>query len=227
MKTPKALVRGSLISVGRRLPARALPDLRTALGYIELGQWLVSQPGSPRPRVFKKRDDLYAYALTYVHASAPLYLEFGVAEGESMRWWSGHLRGDSARLVGFDSFEGLPENWRPGLAQGHFATNGPPQIDDRRVSFEVGWFEKTLAAFDPPDHDQLIVNVDSDLYSSARTVLAWLEPHLRPGTLIYFDELPDHDHELRAFFESLAANERRVTPLGMAAGGVHWLLRYE
>lgn len=227
MKTPKAFVRGSLISVGRRLPTRALADLRAVLGYIELGQWLVSQPGSPRPRVFRTRQDLYAYALGYVHASQPLYLEFGVAEGESMRWWSRHLRGNSARLVGFDSFEGLPENWRPGIAQGHFATSGPPQIDDPRVSFEVGWFEKTLSAFDPPPHDQLIVNVDSDLYSSARTVLTWLEPHLRPGALIYFDELPDHDHELRALFESLAANERRVTPLGMADGGVHWLLRYE
>jgi hypothetical protein len=227
MSTIKTLVRSSLIAVGRRLPASALADLRAALGYVELGQWLVSQPGSPHPRVFKTRQELYAYALTYVHASRPLYLEFGVAEGESMRWWSRHLKGDSARLVGFDSFEGLPESWRPGLAKGHFATNGPPQIDDPRVSFEVGWFEKTLSAFDPPDHDQLIVNVDSDLYSSARTVLAWAEQHLRPGTLIYFDEMPDHDHELRAFFESLAANERRVTPLGIAAGGVHWLLRYE
>lgn len=227
MEKLRTLARGSLISVGRRLPARAPAELRSVLGYMELGQWLVSQPGSPRPRVFRNRQGLHGYGLGYVQASQPLYLEFGVAAGDSMRWWSKHLSGDSARLVGFDSFEGLPENWRPGLAQGHFATGGPPRIDDPRVSFEVGWFEKTLSAFDPPQHDQLIVNVDCDLYSSTRTVLDWLEPYLRPGTLIFFDELPDHDHELRAFFESLAANERRVTPLGMAYGGLHWLLRYE
>ena len=41
------------------------------------------------------------------------------------------------------------------------------------------------------------------------------------------DELPDHDHEMRAFFESLAISRRSVTPLAVADGGLHWLLRYE
>lgn len=227
MRTSTVIARRSLLSIGRRLPTRTLADLRSVLGYMELGHWLANQPGYPRPRVFNTRKDLYAYALTQIHGSQPLYLEFGVYEGESLRWWSQHLKDDSARLVGFDSFEGLPEDWRPGLDQGRFATNGPPQIDDPRVSFVVGWFDKTLPAYNPPEHDQLVVNIDCDLYSSARTVLAWLEPHLRPGTLVYFDELPDHDHELRAFFESLAANGRSVTPLAVANGGLHWLLRYK
>ena len=48
-----------------------------------------------------------------------------------------------------------------------------------------------------------------------------------PGTIVYFDELPDHDHELRAFFESQAANDHSVTPLAVANGGQHWLLRYK
>lgn len=91
----------------------------------------------------------------------------------------------------------------------------------------VGWFDDTLADYKPPEHDQLIVNVDSDLYSSARTVLSWLEPHVAQGTLVYFDELPDRDHEMRAFLESLAANGRSVTPLGAANGGLHWLFRYD
>ena len=227
MQSSIPIVRRTLISIGRRLPARMLADVRSVLGYMELGHWLASQPGYPRPRALGTREHLYAHALTHIRGSRPLYLEFGVYKGASIRWWSQHLKGDSARLVGFDSFEGLPENWRPGHDEGHFATNGPPQIDDPRVSFVVGWFDKVLPAYDPPEHDQLVVNIDCDLYSSARTVLAWLEPHLRPGTLVCFDELPDHDHELRAFFESLAANDRFVTPLAMANGGVQWLLRYE
>jgi hypothetical protein len=48
---------------------------------------------------------------------------------------------------------------------------------------------------------------------------------LRPGTLVYFDELPDSHHEMRAFLESLAKSGRRVTPLGFS--GWHWLFRYE
>ena len=89
----------------------------------------------------------------------------------------------------------------------------------------MGWFDDTLPGYKPPEHDQLVVNIDCDLYSSARTVLAWVEPHLRPGTLVHFDELPDSHHEMRAFLESLAKSGRRVTPLGYS--GWHWLFRYE
>ena len=109
-----------------------------------------------------------------------------------------------ARLVGFDSFEGLTEDWRPGLGTGHFATGEPPKIDDDRVSFEVGWFDDTLSKFEIPEYDQLIINVDSDLYSSAVRVLTWAEPYLMEGTRIYFDEFPDRDHEMRAFNELAA-----------------------
>jgi hypothetical protein len=37
-----------------------------------------------------------------------------------MRWWSRNLSEPGAKLVGFDSFEGLPEDWRSGVAAGHF-----------------------------------------------------------------------------------------------------------
>ncbi len=158
-----------------------------------------------------------------VTGSRPLYLEFGVYEGRSMRWWSGHLTAPDASLVGFDSFEGLPEDWRPGLGTGTFSTGRIPQIDDPRVSFQVGWFDDTLPKFDIPEHDQLVVNVDSDLYSSAVTVLGWVEPYLRPGTLLYFDEFPDRDHEMRAFAELRARSARTFTPIGIAHGGIHWL----
>jgi hypothetical protein len=66
-----------------------------------------------------------------------LYLEFGVFEGRSMRGWSSHLTASGAHPIGFDSFEGLPEDWRPGLGTGHFATGQPPDIADPRVRFVV------------------------------------------------------------------------------------------
>src|ERR1022692_1222074 len=163
MQTPIVAARRSLLSIGRRVPTSRLADLRCALGYVELGNWLATQPSVPRPPVLGTRKELYALALTHIRGSRPLYLEFGVYEGESLRWWSQHLAGDSARLVGFDSFEGLPEDWRPGHGQGYFATNGPPSIDDPRVSFVVGWFDETLSDYKPPEHDQLIVNIDCDL----------------------------------------------------------------
>jgi hypothetical protein len=170
--------------------------------------------------------DLFAVALSRVEGERPLYLEFGVYKGRSMRWWSEHLRAPGATLVGFDSFEGLPESWRPGLESGHFQTGRPPDIDDPRVHFVTGWFDDTVPGFVLPEHDQLIINIDCDLYSSAATVMRTLEPSIVPGTLIYFDELPDRDHEMRALFESLARSGMTVEPIGFARGGLAWLFRY-
>lgn len=76
------------------------------------------------------------------------------AKGWSLRWWIENLTAPGARFVGFDSFEGLPEGWRPDYPPGTFNVDGmPPPIPDLRVSFEVGFFEETLAGFAMPDHD--------------------------------------------------------------------------
>jgi hypothetical protein len=220
------MVRRSLLAIGRRLPPPAFASLRVALGWLELGRWLADQPGAPRPpQEFESKFELYNYALTQLTDARVLYLEFGVYEGKTLRWWAEHLTDPSSRFVGFDSFEGLPEDWRPGGAVGEFRTAGPPSIDDSRVSSVVGWFDDSLPDYKPPEHEQLVLNVDCDLYSSARTVLEWAEPYLRSGTLVFFDELVDSHHEMRAFVESLAKSGRHVTPLGYS--GWRWLFRYE
>lgn len=218
-----AATRVALLHVGRHATPAQLEGLRSVLGYLELGCWLHREhPGSP-PELAASKFALFEVAHRHITGRAPLYLEFGVFEGRSMRWWSRHLSQPGATLVGFDSFEGLPEDWRHDMRTGHFRTGEPPQIDDSRVSFQVGWFDDTLPQFTVPDHDQLIVNVDSDLYSSALTVLRWAEPYVRPGTLIYFDEFCDRDHERRAFSEWQARSPYRFRPLGFAEGGVSWL----
>jgi hypothetical protein len=211
-------IRLALLRAGRWLRPRQLANLRSVLSYLELGAGLDS-----RPHVVADDLALFDVALRRLDAKRPLYLEFGVYEGRSLRWWAEHLDNPDARFVGFDSFEGLPEDWRPGLGTGHFKTGSPPRIDDDRVSFVVGWFDQTLPTFEMPDHDQLVVNIDCDLYASADTVLRWLEPHLRPGTLLYFDEFPDRDHEMRAFLEFQARSAHRCVPVAIGRGGMHWL----
>jgi hypothetical protein len=224
--TVRALAHRGLLATGRLLPARGFQHLHDALAWVELGRWLADQPGTTgAPTEFGSKEELFAHALAHVRGTRTQYLEFGVYAGNSLRWWAEHLTEPSARFVGFDSFEGLPEDWRHDIRQGEFRTAGPPLIDDPRVSFVVGWFDDTLPKYELPPCDQLIVNIDSDLYSSAQTVLDWLEPHLRPGTLVYFDELVDCHHELRAFVESLTKSGRRVTPLGFHRW--NWLFRYE
>jgi hypothetical protein len=205
---------------GRRLQRRA----ETLDRFTAMGSWAATV-GDRLPRHWHDRYDLFREAMRHVKGEAPLYLEFGVYQGDTLRWWTENIPAPNARFVGFDSFEGLPEDWHDHAKAGMFAVDTVPEPPDPRASFEVGWFDQTVPAFEPPPHDQLIVNIDSDLYSSAVVVLNELEPYLVPGTLIYFDELGDINHELRAWREFLERTKMRVEALGMANGGINWLFR--
>jgi hypothetical protein len=217
----RSVVRRAFLQAGRRVRPAHLVNLNKVLGYLEAGRWLASEQA--RPEMVDHQFALFEIIRRKVVGLAPLYLEFGVFEGKSMRWWSRNLSEPGAKLVGFDSFEGLPEDWGPRNPAGTFKTDGPPHIDDSRVSFQVGWFEETLPRFTVPEHDQMVLNVDCDLYSSASTVLRWVEPYLRPGTFIYFDEFPDRDHEMKAFYELCARSSLRFKPVAIANGGSNWL----
>jgi hypothetical protein len=132
-----------------------------------------------------------------------LYLEFGVAEGASMRYWSRLLDNPESRLHGFDSFEGLPEDWAFGWQAGCFSVQGkPPEFDDPRVELFTGWFTDTLPYYVwPESYEKLVVCIDCDLYSSASYVLGAIEERISPGTVLYFDEFHHYADELRAFDE--------------------------
>jgi hypothetical protein len=219
----RPIVRGNLVRVGRRLSPAHLMRVRSILSYLEVGHWLSLVADGSEVRQAQDRFGVFSVALEHLRADRTVYLEFGVFEGETLRWWSAALGSPQARFFGFDSFEGLPERWR-GLSAGAFGTDAIPVIEDERVSLIVGWFEDTLPQFELPPYDQLIVNIDSDLYTSARTILTWLESRLRPGDLISFDEFADRDHEMRALFEFLVASQIRVRPLAIGGGGEQLLL---
>jgi hypothetical protein len=70
-------------------------------------------------------------------------------------------------------------------------------------------FEKTLPAFQIPEHDQLVVTLDADLYSSTRLALEQLAPAIRIGTILYFDELSRVEHEPAAFLDFMLSHRRR------------------
>lgn len=117
------------------------------------------------------------------------YLEFGVYRGESLRAWCALNRDPRSRFVGFDSFEGIPVQWRA-RPRGYFDVGGQvPAIADPRVRFVKGWFNETLpqALGDLAPGGTILVHIDSDLYSSALyclTVLAF-----RLGSFhVMFDE---------------------------------------
>ena len=183
--------------------------LNAAVNYLEAGRWVRAHGFGDVPRV-RSRLDVFEAIARDVRDEHVLYLEFGVYEGDSMRWWSKNLVHPDTQLHGFDSFEGLPEGWSLGEKAGHFSTEGRvPVLDDARVRFVKGWFEDTLRSYEPPAHDRLVAVLDADLYSSTAFVLEWLRERIQPGTYLYFDEFHDRNHELRAFDEFLRRSEIR------------------
>lgn len=133
-------------------------------------------------------------------------LEFGVFSGTTLRRIAAQ-RGDGA-VHGFDSFEGLPEDWRAGFGAGTFGVAAPPEVDG--ADLVVGWFADTLPRFlaEHPGPVDLL-HLDADLYSSTRTVLDAVAPRLRPGSVLVFDEYLNHPGweagEHRAWTEFVAA----------------------
>lgn len=98
-------------------------------------------------------------------------------------------------------------------------------IDDPRVSFFKGWFDETLSHYALPPHKQLFINLDADLYSSTKTVLHFLKPHILPGTYLYFDEFQSREHEPKAFCELLAETGWKFEVVAATRGLSHVLFQ--
>ena len=155
-----------------------------------------------------KRYDLYRHVLRAEGLDGPIrYLEFGVAGGESFRWWTDHNRHPGSTFVGFDTFTGLPEDWAVYRAGTFDQQGAPPETDDPRVRYEAGLFQDTLPGFleHAPLGGRKVVHLDADLYSSTLYVLTRLAPVLGPGDVLLFDEFGVPTHEFRAFTDFVSA----------------------
>lgn len=134
-----------------------------------------------------------------------LFLEFGVASGRTI---TAIAERRSGPVYGFDSFEGLPEDWYEGYGKGHFARTDLPPVP-RNVQLVKGWFNDTLPGF-LAEHPGPVsfVNVDCDLYSSTSFVLSALADRIGAGCVIQFDEFFNYpgwrNHEYKAFMELVA-----------------------
>ena len=197
-----------LTLIGSRCSKYQLRQIQAAVNYLRLGRWMVDRNFHFEQRL-RDRTAVFDRVASRMRDKRVLYLEFGVYQGATMRYWSRQLRNPEAKLHGFDSFEGLPEDWGP-HAKGHFDTGGAvPKIDDVRVKFFEGWFDQVLPQYSVPEHDALVIVMDADLYSSTIYVLRHLRPYVRPGTCIYFDEMNEIDHEPKAFEEFMEESRLR------------------
>lgn len=181
--------RRDLIAAGEREAARA--SARFAEEVMPTGRWF------PEPH------ETLVFALESAPADG-MALEFGVWAGRSLRVIAEMRRG--REVYGFDSFQGLPEDYRWDVGQGAFALDALPDVPGAQLV--VGWFADTLPEFlEKHDGPVGFVHIDSDLYSSAVTVLDLVGPRLVAGSVLMFDEFFNYQgwekHEFRAWQEWL------------------------
>jgi hypothetical protein len=148
-----------------------------------------------------------------------LILEFGVFSGHTLN----HIAALTDQTAfGFDSFDGLPEDWRPDFPRGAFRRTALPQMR-ANVELVVGWFEDTLPKF-AADHPGPItlLHVDCDLYSSTKTVFHYLAKRIVSGTIIVFDEYFNYvgwrHHEYKAFQEFISSTGLSYRYIGLVPG---------
>ena len=252
-------------------PATVAECSRTIMAAVKRRRWLVSSPlelaarseslvtqqrqqqqQQQRQRQRQRQQQQQQQQLLLQTARAAdsseqrLWLEFGAWSGTSTRELSDarYVLGHTAPLYSFDSFRGLPEDWRPAalsdlsareafaqswLRKGSFDRAGePPFTSTPRLNVEwvTGWYNTTLPAFlsAHPHENVSLVHVDCDIYSSTELVLRLLEPRLAAGVILAFDELinyPEYQqHELRALAELLVRTRRGFAVLGSTAANV-------
>ena len=131
-------------------------------------------------------------------------LEFGVRHANSTRQLASLTR---EKIHGFDSFEGIPEDWH-NEGKGSYSTRGAIPKVPSNIHLHPGWFDRTLPKFLESNTEKVrLINIDCDIYSSTKTVLDLLAPRIVKGTVIIFDEYIGNQHwredEFKAFQESV------------------------
>ena len=172
---------------------------------------------------FSDRIEMWSYVMEKYKDKKILFLEFGVHKGFSIDKFSKMNNHSNSIFIGFDSFEGLPKNWRNFITfykKNHFDTGGVmPTINDNRVSFIKGWFSDTLPKFIEgysfDEYEEIVVHLDADLYSSTFYVMLRLSEKINNFTII-FDELPGE--EARALNDFIDIFGSKVSFLAYQSG---------
>ena len=156
------------------------------------------------PELHFHRWALFDSMIACSNRERPFY-EFGVWRGEAFR----HLIGSFKRGYGFDTFQGIPEDWHSEKAGTYSSDGNVPVISGGK--FIVGKFEDTLPSFfSVPRPVASIVNFDADLYSSTICALNFAKNVIDQDTILIFDEFIINDNweldEYRALNEFCSSN---------------------
>ena len=134
------------------------------------------------PELYFHRWALFDRMIEHSKRDRPFY-EYGVWRGEAFQY----LIKTFKRGYGFDTFEGIPEDWHDEKAGAYSSEGNIPQIEGGE--FIVGKFEDTLPGFfSNPRPKASIINFDADLYSSTICALNFSKAVIDKHTILIFDE---------------------------------------
>ena len=148
--------------------------------YMRSFNWIFSLP--KLPSLYFHRWAFFDQMINLSKIDRPFY-EFGVWRGVSFRYLIKKIE----RGYGFDTFEGLPEDWHNHKAGTYSSDSVVPKIDGGE--FIVGKFEDTLPKFFADRRQRAsIINFDADLYTSTICALTHAKPIIDQHTILIFDE---------------------------------------
>jgi len=171
--------------------------------------------------MFLSTEKIFGYLIPKTKKNGS-FLEFGVWKGKSITITSKLVGGEGSRKIvhGFDSFEGLPEDWFGyDDVKGGFNLDGKLPEVPKNVKLYKGWFHETLPKFLVENNESVsFLHIDSDLYSSAKTVLNLLRERIVVNTIIVFDQYFNYPNwqkgEFKAFQEFVKENNIRYEYMG-------------
>ena len=159
-----------------KLTKSSLKDHPSTRSFI----WAFNLPKLP-PLHFQ-RWALFDHMVKLSNKDRPFY-EFGVWRGEAFRY----LIKTFKKGYGFDTFEGIPEDWHNEKVGTYSSDGNVPKIKGGK--FIVGKFEDTLPGFFAEERPMAsIINFDADLYSSTICALNFAKPVIDKDTILIFDQ---------------------------------------
>ena len=169
--------------------------------------------------IFIKVEDIRKFAIHRAFNNGNkkdnFFLEFGVWKGESINLFGDFLAQHNNEIHGFDSFEGLTEDWLTHVYNpiGALSLNKKRPKVLKNVKLVTGKVQETLENFLKNKKDKKIIfaHMDMDTYASTKYALNCIKPFLQKGSVILFDEFygyPNWQHqEYKAFKEVFSEKE--------------------
>lgn len=202
----------------------AVYNMRQKFAAQETFDYINSNPNADNAIWFDDRFDLLNFALSKVQeaslSKSGNFLEFGVFRGESINYCAKKI--PQTVFYGFDSFEGLPDDWHGHvMTKGAFSLNGNMPDVLPNVKLIKGLFKDTLPKFlfENPQFAAFI-HIDCDIYSSAKDIFSLLETYIVKDTIMVFDEYFNYpawkDHEFKAFQEYVNENDIKYEYIGFS-----------